>query len=260
MEDIDAAYQWAVHNAEEYNLDISNSFFSGGSAGTPLSSLAAQRYSKIKAYVGFNGIYNFVENPGSSFPAPNVYDHCVPSCQANSALFNLRENPPITLLLHGDKDGTINHTQSVLFAEAIENAGGTATAIIYEDETHAFFNEGKVQYEDCLFELSKFLKANGIIQTEPVTSIENIKSQQIEIYPNPSFDTVYIKTDKLKGKTKLKLYNTKGEIVLSQKFNPESSDYFSFSVAKIPEGAYVLSLKDIKGQRFSSKIVVKSKF
>lgn len=164
MEDIETAYQWAVANTETYNLDLKNSFFSGGSAGTPLSSLAAQLYPNIKAYVGFNGIYNFVNNPGSSFPSNNSYQQCYPSCEENSAIFKLRENPPITLLMHGNNDSTINYQQSVLFANAIVQAGGEAKAIIYPNETHAFFNKDKVQYEDCLYEMVKFLKSIGLTQ------------------------------------------------------------------------------------------------
>ncbi|WP_019028937.1 alpha/beta hydrolase fold domain-containing protein [Colwellia piezophila] len=191
MEDIDAAYQWAVDNADTYNLDLTNSFFSGGSAGTPLSSLAAQQYTDIKAYVGFNGVFNLVDNPNSSFPPNNTYyDHHLPSKSANSAFHNIRANPPLTLLLHGDADPTINYTQSTLFANAINQAGGNAQAIIYPGEPHAFFNNDFPQYEDVLYEMAKFLKTNGIMQgvtTEPV--IETPTEPETETPTEPETET-----------------------------------------------------------------------
>ena len=167
MQDIDAAFQWAVKHATAYNFDMANSFFSGGSAGTPLAALAAQRYDVIKAFVGLNGVYNFAENPGSRF-AGNTnggkYAYCTPSCEENSPIYNLRANPPITMLMHGDNDATINYQQSVLFADRINRVGGKAAAIIYPGEPHAFFNKNRTQYEDVLYEMATFLKSNGIFQ------------------------------------------------------------------------------------------------
>ncbi|MEP1489829.1 MAG: alpha/beta hydrolase fold domain-containing protein [Algibacter sp.] len=184
LEDIESAYQWAISNASTYNFDLDKIFLSGGSAGTPLASLFSQEHDDIKAFVGFNGIYNFSQNPGSSFPfgGSSVYEFCVPSCAANSSIFNLRNNPPATLLLHGDNDTTINHTQSTLFEAAINNAGGNARTVIYPGEPHAFFNTGRVQFEDCLWEMANFLKNNNLFQTDTNTTqtyyIDNVGANQ----------------------------------------------------------------------------------
>lgn len=166
MEDLESAYQWAVANADRYNFDLNNIFLSGGSAGTPLSSLFAQQHHDIKAYIGFNGIFNFVENTGSAFPwnGSSAYEYCSPSCSENSAIYNLRRDPPASLLLHGDADNTINYTQSTLYAQAVAAAGSTGISIIYPGEKHAFFNSGQVQFEDCLWEMVNFLKDHSIFQ------------------------------------------------------------------------------------------------
>ncbi len=258
MEDIDAAYHWAVDNAENYNLDIENSFFSGGSAGTPLSSLAAQRYPTIKAYVGFNGIYNFVENPGSAWPAPNIYEYCTPSCEANSALFNLRANPPITLLLHGDQDGTINHTQSTLFADAIVNAGGEAKVIIYEGESHAFFNQGRVQYEDCLYEVAKFLNDHDITQSLQTGTEEAGKAKQTEIciWPNPVAESITIKSDKLKGKINALIINSSGQKVLQDSFDIKENMSINLPLYGFSAGYYILNLNNRSGMNFHHKLLL----
>lgn len=168
LEDIESAYQWAINNASTYNFDLDKIFLSGGSAGTPLSSLFSQQHDDVKAFVGFNGIYNFVSNPGSSFPfgGSSVYEFCEPSCAANSSIFNLRNNPPATLLLHGDNDTTINHTQSTLFEAAVNNAGGNAKSVIYPGEPHSFFNAGRTQFEDCLWEMANFLLENNLTQLD----------------------------------------------------------------------------------------------
>jgi len=124
----------------QYNFDLNKIFISGGSAGTPLAALFAQRQNNIKAFIGFNGIYNFANNPQSKFPAANAdaYEYCNPTCRDNSAYFNLRSNPPTTLLLHGDNDTEINYNQSKQYEALVNNNGGYARAVIYPNEIHGF--------------------------------------------------------------------------------------------------------------------------
>lgn len=164
MEDIDIAYQWALANADTYNLDMNRVIFAGGSAGSPLAALAAQRYGGVAAFIGFNGIYDFENNALSSFGNGNNYGQRTPSAQENSAIFNLSEQPPAVLLLHGDADTTIHITQSTRFADAVVAAGGSATMVTYPGEPHAFFNWGREEAEDVLYEVMAFLKANGLTQ------------------------------------------------------------------------------------------------
>lgn len=156
MEDIDAAYQWMLDNAEIYNFDTDKVFFSGGSAGTPLAALASQRYPSVIGFIGFNGMYDFV-NDNNSFGQGNGYGQETPSAAANSAIFQLRENPPATIMMHGDADTTIPLSQSTLFEDAINAAGGQAETVIYPGEPHAFFNIGQKEYEDVLYEMAGFM-------------------------------------------------------------------------------------------------------
>ncbi|WP_221409485.1 MBG domain-containing protein [Marinoscillum furvescens] len=165
MEDIDAAYQWAVANAATYNFDMSKVFFSGGSAGSPLAALAAQRYDGTVGFIGFNGIYDFVNDSGS-WGQGNGYGQEDPSAEANSAIFQLSDTPPPAIMMHGDADNTIPHTQSVLFADAINNQGGIAETVIYPGEVHAFFNLNQQEYQDVLYEMARFMTGvlDGTIQ------------------------------------------------------------------------------------------------
>lgn len=156
MEDIDTAYQWALANADKYNLDMTRVFFSGGSAGSPLAALASQQYPSVIGFIGFNGIYDFVNNIGR-FGKGNGYGQTEPSAEANSAIFQLRSNPLETILMHGDDDTNISYKQSTLFADKINSVGGKARAVIYPGEVHAFFNLKKPAYEEVLIEMAIFM-------------------------------------------------------------------------------------------------------
>ncbi|WP_430931167.1 alpha/beta hydrolase fold domain-containing protein [Saccharicrinis sp. 156] len=186
MEDIDAAYQWAIANAETYNFDLSKVFISGGSAGSPLAALAAQRYPSVIGFIGFNGVYDFVNDQGS-FGQWNGYGQEDPSAEANSPIFQLRDHPPATILMHGDEDTTIPYTQSKLFADKINAEGGEARTVIYPGEVHAFFNLGKEEYEDVLFEMVNFMLE--VLENEDVNSgighTNYNKNTDIMVYPNP---------------------------------------------------------------------------
>ena len=167
MEDVNTAYQWALDNADTYNFDMTKVFFSGGSAGAPLAALAAQRLPNVIGLIGFNGIYDFVNDAGD-FGASNWYKQNIPSETDNSAFFQLSDNPPATIMMHGDADTTISYTQSTLFADKINANGGSAEAVIYPEEVHAFFNPGKPAYEDVLIEMVNFI--NGVLN-EQATSV-----------------------------------------------------------------------------------------
>ena len=140
LQDVMDAVAYMRSNAAIYNIDTNRIGLYGGSAGTPLASLAAQLLPEAKCFIGYNGIYNFVSNPGSGFPGSTSYRQNVPSLAANSAIYNLRSNPPAVLLLHGTADTTISNSQSVLFGEAVAAQHSYAKVCLYEGEEHAFFN------------------------------------------------------------------------------------------------------------------------
>lgn len=157
MADIDSAYQWAMRNADTYNFDMTKVFFSGGSAGAPLAALAAQRYDGTVGLIGFNGIYDFVNDAGS-FGQGNNYGQETPSAEANSAFYQLRADPPASIFMHGDNDNTIPLSQSTLFADQINRNGGVAKTVVYPGQPHAFFNRGKQEFEDVLYEMAEFMR------------------------------------------------------------------------------------------------------
>jgi len=249
MEDVAAAYQWAVDNADAYNFDMTKVFFSGGSAGTPLAALASQQLPNVLGFIGFNGIYDFVNDAGD-FGVGNWYKQNVPSETANSPIFNLKTPPPATIMMHGDADTTISHTQSILFADAINANGGEAEAVIYPGEVHAFFNPGKPAYEDVLIEMVNFI--NGILNKQSLSVSEVNIDDQIMVYPNPvkKGDTLTLQLNSkfTADKFETQIINYLGQIVAQKTLYPNpNANTIKIDTKNLKKGVYIL--KTVQQQR-----------
>jgi acetyl esterase/lipase len=246
MDDLAAAYQWALDNADTYNFDMTKVFFSGGSAGTPLAALTAQKYDGVIGFIGFNGIYDFVNDAGD-FGVGNWYKQNVPSETANSPIFQLRTPPPATIMMHGDADTTISHTQSTLFADAINAKGGDAEAVIYPGEVHAFFNPGKPAYEDVLIEMVGFM--NRILNEQSLSTIDISSDDSIIMYPNPvkKGDTLTLQLNSKFNSEKLEvqIINYLGQTVLKTTFYPnQDSNTIKIDTKNLKKGIYILKTLD----------------
>lgn len=234
MEDIDAAYQWAVANADTYNFDMTKIFFSGGSAGSPLAALAAQRYPDAIGLIGFNGMYNFVEDDGS-FGQGNGYGQETPSAEANSAFYNLRDNPPASIFMHGDADTTIPLSQSTLFEDEINDNGGRAETVIYPGEPHAFFNLNQPEYEDVLYEMANFVERELAIAAGEI--VYNVSFTITDgVVPIENAEVV------LSGYGTL-LSNQDGVVTFSD-IVPETDITYSVSVEGYEQGTGIVSVLD----------------
>ncbi|MGE4489652.1 MAG: alpha/beta hydrolase family protein, partial [Kiritimatiellales bacterium] len=55
-----------------------------------------------------------------------------------SAIYNIRENPPKALLIHGKSDATIDYMQAIRFAEELRRHGGSVQTLILEGTGHDF--------------------------------------------------------------------------------------------------------------------------
>ncbi len=153
MEDVMDSYKWVKERAKQFKCDFNKVGFGGGSAGTPISALAAQWIPECSVYVGINGIYDFTavprnryenadENKRAKFEKERAikYKLYTPEEQRRaSAIFFLKKNPPASLFIHGDADKTIDYKQSVNFAKAINEHGGTASVLIHPNAGHAFY-------------------------------------------------------------------------------------------------------------------------
>ncbi len=127
------AVDFVRKHAKEYRIDFSRLALSGGSAGAYLSSYAAMKSPECICYVGYNGGYD-VEAKHPSRLEPGVSPEDV------SPIRMIKTPPPATLLFHGKEDTTVDPQRSVAFAAAIRAKGGEAEVILYDGQTHGFFN------------------------------------------------------------------------------------------------------------------------
>ncbi|MBV5283537.1 MAG: alpha/beta hydrolase [Paludibacter sp.] len=147
LQDVMDVYNYAHKNAKRFKCDFKKIGFAGGSAGTPLSAVAAQKISTCKLYIGIYGKYDFMnKNLGGYWPSQQTlekYKIVTPEEQKRaSAITQIRKNPPATLLIHGDADPTIGYKQSVEFAAALEQHNGYAKVLILPGIAHGFYKEG----------------------------------------------------------------------------------------------------------------------
>jgi acetyl esterase/lipase len=167
MQELGAALRFVKKHADEWRLDTMQFGFAGGSAGTPLSSLAAMQNSGkgCKLYIGCNGIYDFVFNLEGSFcgsPIKNEYLQKIDDFKSISAVDFIpkeKEIVPAVILFHGTGDITISHKQSVALHEAILARKGISELHLYEYYAHAFFNQNASDaYEDVTLKMYDFAK------------------------------------------------------------------------------------------------------
>ncbi len=183
MADVKDAFEYVRANAEAWGLDMSRYGFAGGSAGTPLSSLAAfQQHNSdsCKVYIGCNGIYDFDHNRTGSFCNASYH----PAYLSNyddlteaSAIAHISKDAnkiPQTILLHGTADNTISYLQSTTFADSINKAGGKAEMVVYDFYVHGFFNKGTSDaFEDVTLRMYDFAyKAFGLEYLSYTTDFE----------------------------------------------------------------------------------------
>ena len=156
--DIEDAVSYVKAHAKEYNFDLNRIGIGGESAGAPLSAIIAQQDKAIKYYIGWNGIYDFVNDSDGKFGRGNAYGQEEPSAQSNSALYHIRTAPPATLLIHGTNDTAINYRQSVAFDKAIKSAGGQSKLLLFEGQPHWYYYAPGGKYEiSTLYQIKDFL-------------------------------------------------------------------------------------------------------
>ncbi len=72
---------------------------------------------------------------------------------------------------------------------------------------------------------------------------ENYISKLVQIYPNPTADLLRFDKDNKKGIYNVKIYNTKGSVVLEQKINLPVE---TLDVKNLPKGNYIIKLTNDK--------------
>lgn len=168
MQQLADAFAFVQAHATDWNFDMTRFGYAGGSAGTPLASLAAMKHNGngCKLFIGCNGIYDFEHNLTGSFGITSDYLSEYPniaSRKAISAINFIPTNPaniPAVAVYHGTADFTISHFQSVTFADSVAKKGGRSDKNIYDNYVHAFFNSGNSDmYETITINMYEFAKS-----------------------------------------------------------------------------------------------------
>jgi|GEM_PF-212784 len=169
MQELADAFAFIHEHATEWGLDMTRFGYAGGSAGTPLASLAAMKHNGngCKLFMGCNGIYDFQNNLAGGFgsgSSPYLVDYPTKESRGViSAINYIPSNPdnvPAVALFHGTADFTISYLQSVELYDSIISKGGRAENNIYDYYVHAFFNRGSSDmYENVTLKLYAFAKS-----------------------------------------------------------------------------------------------------
>ncbi|MEJ8844077.1 alpha/beta hydrolase [Lacibacter sp. H375] len=168
MQEMADAFAFVQAHAAEWGLDMTRFGYAGGSAGTPLASLAAmkQNGNGCKLFMGCNGIYDFTDNLQGSFGRSSPYLKEYPKKENRSEISAIHHIPkkvsdiPGVIVFHGTADFTISHLQSVALCDAVSKKGGHAEKNIYENYVHAFYGKGgSDRYEDITLKMYAFARS-----------------------------------------------------------------------------------------------------
>ena len=187
MEDLHASVDWFRERAEIFNADLSRIGFSGGSAGTTLSAMMAQQVEGCKTYIGFWGVYDLMDNKASLFPDETCrgrYGLSTPEqALAASAFHHLRTPPPATLLIHGEKDILTHHSQSVKFAQQIQEKGGSAEVLLFPELNHGLVNPNNpVAFKKATLKIAEFYKKEFGLKLADINYLEKRLDEGLERY------------------------------------------------------------------------------
>lgn len=237
LEDLEASITWFEARAEEFNADLSRIGFSGGSAGTTLSAVLAQRYANCKVYVGREGMYNVLDQDTSLSHFPSTEgraDFGLISYQEKleaSPYHNLRKPPAAALLLHGKDDWLCHYRQSVNYSKQLTNAGGTCKLVLYEGINHTCLNVGYPEvFKNSLMEIAHLYAEGYPIQDVEISSIR----ANLDERTNAFFPYEIIPVNKLLGSWESSRYGTftfkengKGEFTSSNGKQTRKVSYYS---------------------------------
>lgn len=168
MHEMADAFEFIKAHAAEWGLDMTRFGYAGGSAGTPLASLAAMKHNGngCKLFMGCNGIYDFTGNLQGTFGRSSPYLKEYPKQENRTVISPIHAIPekvaniPAVIVFHGTADFTISYLQSVALCDAVSKKGGRAEKNIYENYVHAFYGKGgSDRYEDITMKMYAFARS-----------------------------------------------------------------------------------------------------
>lgn len=187
INDLESSVKWFLDNADRFNADTTRIGFGGASAGSTLSAIMAQKYTNCKVYIGLEGMYNLVdhdvkESPFPSNEARTIYGLDTPEkSRKASAFYNLKQNPPSSLLFHGKEDRLCHYTQSIKFAEKIKKSGGKAKVMLYDEINHTCLSAAYPDvFKKSVIEIANLFINEFKIKNKNIETIQTALDKQLE--------------------------------------------------------------------------------
>jgi len=196
LADCKSAIRYIREHAEELGIDTDKIIVAGDSAGGHLASCLGTiddfddptDHLKISAVpnamVLYNPLSDFTTSPlinriigGAALdkkPTPEsqiANETQIELAKKLSPLFNVRENQPITLIIHGTDDTVILPEQSVRFAKAMKKAGNNCKLILLPNTKHAFvcvnWKATEQEVVSAFLLMDNFLVKQGYLKGKP---------------------------------------------------------------------------------------------
>lgn len=168
MQEMGEAFDFIQAHAAEWNLDMKRFGYAGGSAGTPLASMAAMKHNGngCKLFIGCNGIYDFVNNMTGYWGKKSDYLSEYPTTESRKVISPINyipknpKNIPAIIVFHGTGDLTISCLQSIALCDSVIKKGGRTEKNIYKYYGHGFFNSGASDmFETITIKMYEFAKS-----------------------------------------------------------------------------------------------------
>lgn len=170
MNDVNAAVQYIIDHAHDYNINNRKIVLAGASAGAHLALLQAYSYNteeRIKAVIDLFGptdmrdLYNNAKDPNFPFLL-SMFLGGTPDSNArifdgSSPVNNITASAPPTLILHGTNDRTVPIRQSELLKKELDKKAIKNQYVIYEGAGHGWYGKN---LSDTYDKMVNFIRQN----------------------------------------------------------------------------------------------------
>ncbi len=175
IEDAKSAMRWVRSRSKEFGIDANRIASAGGSAGGHLAAFVGTTdgvdciednlsiSAKSNAMLLFNPVY---DNGPGGWGTARVGDQY----QKYSPAHNLTRDDPPSIVFLGDQDKLIPVATAEKFRDTLRNAKVKSELIVYEGQTHGFFNHGRNDnrfYRATVIASDRFLTELGWLSGSP---------------------------------------------------------------------------------------------
>jgi acetyl esterase/lipase len=169
LNDVDAAIQFIIENAEAYNINPGKIVLAGASAGAHLALLQAyssNNEKRIKAVIDLFGptdMEDMYANATGNFPfLLSIFLNGTPASnkigyEKASPVKQITKDAPPTLILHGTNDRTVPIRQSELLKSALDKNNVVNQYVTYKGEGHGWYGKN---LSDTYDKMVNFIRQN----------------------------------------------------------------------------------------------------